>query len=348
MKKMKRMRGGGMTGGSASKGTASKGGTTARGPGGSMAASKANAAGNRSGVGGGGGGGGGASGNRGSSVGARVGANSGSQPKGAGNRSGVGGGGGGGGGKFGSRGSSVGAPVGKKSGTQAPAARPSRSLGGTNPMGSQGTSFRNTAAAQKFNRNVTKEGFGNRLLKNAQMGKISAVGDIEDRRRMMGPFNTLDPKYTDDWGPFDPNKPMTRADLNKMKRDSFDSFEGAMRNATSLGKKRDAMTTPQEIRERARAAIERSDQRLGEAVNRMAKQRGAMTPVRDPMASFKRDVALPDAALPSRRSAISSLADSMAEGYRSLRDAYGDALYGPRDPGTGFRKGGLVKKTKKK
>lgn len=262
---MKRMRGGGMTGGTASKSAPSKGGTTAKGPGGSMAASKASTAGNKSGVGGGGGGGGGNSGNRGSSVGAKVGANSGSQPKGAGNKSGVGGGGGGGGGRFGSRGSSVGSPVGKKSGAQAPAARPSRPLGGTNPMASQGPSFKGPMAAAKANREVTRQGFTNRVLKNPAMAKVAVPGDITDQRKLTGPFDPRDPKYqtydrrTKTYTPFNPNKPRTRADVSKQIKVNKDVRDAMGRDLYRTMGQFDKMATPREISERVAMNRARND-----------------------------------------------------------------------------------------
>jgi len=82
----------------------------------------------------------------------------------------------------------------------------------SNPMASQGASFKTPTAAKKANDSFIKTyGFANRVNKAFP----SAMGDIQDIRRTMGPFNTNDPKYTDRWGSFDPNNPFTRAQYRK-------------------------------------------------------------------------------------------------------------------------------------
>lgn len=320
MKKMKRMSSGGTAKSSTSKST------TTRGPGGSMAAAKASAS--RSGVGN----------SRGSSSG------TGAKPAagGAGSRF-VGGAGGVN--RFASKGPSVAASANKRA--AAPAARPVRPLGGTNPMASQGTSFKSPYKAQKANESyIKKQGFGNRVMKNAEMEKIAARKDILDQRRVTGPFDPRDPKYSDEFGRFNPNNPLRRADVRKSIRDSKDAYEGDFRKIV-IGNNKPAGLTPQEIRDRTRAAIERSDKVFGEEVNRiMSQQKGAMTPIRDDYKRFRTEVGLPDVPVRPERGIISTLADS----YKNIRKSYGDALYGPseEDSSDFYRKGGLVKKPKKK
>lgn len=325
MKKMKRMSSGGAAKSSTPKSTTSKSVTT-RGPGGSMAAAKASAS--RSGVGN----------SRGSSSG------TGAKPA----AGGVGSrfvGGAGGVNRFASKGPSVAASANK--GVAAPAARPVRPLGGTNPMASQGTSFKSPYKAQKANESyIKKHGFGNRVMKNAEMGKIAARKDILDQRRVTGPFDPRDPKYSDEFGRFNPNNPLRRADVRKSIRDSKDAYEGDLRKIV-IGNDKPVGLTPQEIRDRTRAALERNDRVFGEEVNRVLNQRkGAMTPIRDDYKRFRTEVGLPDVPVRPERGIISTLADS----YKNIRKSYGDALYGPseEDSSDFYRKGGLVKKPKKK
>lgn len=127
------------------------------------------------------------------------------------------------------------------------------------------------------------------------MSKIAARADIEDRRKMMGPFDARNPKYVDDGKKFNPNDPLTGKKLVKRMRDGYDDFEGQMREGVVYGRTKRETMTPQEIRERTRQTIARSDKRIGEVVNSAyAQRKGAMTPIRDPGSTFKKSVSLPN------------------------------------------------------
>jgi hypothetical protein len=180
----------------------------------------------------------------------------------------------------------VGAKVGAKSGANAPAARTSgkqpagtkpagvarsvasggkTAIKGSNPMASQGTSFKTPTAAKLANKDyTTKFGFGNRVMKSPELKKTSALKDVQDIRRMTGPYDSRDPKYTT-WSkgkynkPFDPNNPekgkMPNNKMNEAWKRHHEKREDRFRGIVS----KDPLNTPREIAERARSIRETID-----------------------------------------------------------------------------------------
>lgn len=238
------------------------------------------------------------------------------------------------GGNFGSQ------PAGTKPASVSKSVASNGSIRSSNPMASQGPSFKTPTAAKKANDAYVKTyGFANRVNKAFP----SAMGDIEDIRRTMGPFNARDRRYDDGWmGRFDPNNPFTREQYRK-----WQAGEDARRMAEEV--------RFDKLRERRARPIGRPDTRSpGERMADIRSQKLAYEKARGDSANYsmqKRVAAERQAVLQQlNRDRLENTDPRVAKIRRDSSSKIPNAPVGTGRAMSimgGLAKGGLVKKKKK-